>query len=256
MKALFVNEPKVYSYNGHDITFFNDLDSDVMINATEMAKTFGKTPKDYLRTQPAKELVEAVAKRHICLLTDIVKVVNGGEGRGTWMHETVALDFAQWLSVDFKLWCTDRIKEFITNGSAVLRNISRKELAKMLYDSELEKEKLAAIYVLQEKEIRKAAPKAEYYDNVLQSESVISVSELANELGFRSAKALNAFLRDKGVIKRVNGTWTMCAKYSGLNYAQYKTYAYFDSEGRRKTSQHLYFTNKGRQFLQNFSLNK
>lgn len=38
---------------------------------------------------------------------------NGG---GTWMHEDIALDFAQWLSVDFKLWCNDRIKELMRFG--------------------------------------------------------------------------------------------------------------------------------------------
>jgi len=34
-----------------------------------------------------------------------VTVVQGGVGQGTWMHEDIALDFAQWLSVDFRLWC-------------------------------------------------------------------------------------------------------------------------------------------------------
>ena len=32
------------------------------------------------------------------------------------MCEDLALDFAQWLSVDFKLWCNDRIKELLTIG--------------------------------------------------------------------------------------------------------------------------------------------
>lgn len=32
------------------------------------------------------------------------------------MHEDLALDFAQWLSVDFKLWCNDRIKELLQYG--------------------------------------------------------------------------------------------------------------------------------------------
>jgi len=263
METVKRSSPQVFSYQGNNITFFSG--KNVMVNATEMSKAFGKRPFDYLKTQSARELIEAVSVTRNIVTADLVKVTKGGDSRqlqGTWLHEDIALDFAQWLSVDFKMWCMDRIKELITHGATAINpdNLLNPDfiirLATELKHERAENEKLSTIFSLQEKELRKAAPKAEYYDNVLQSESVISVSELANELGFRSAKALNAFLRDKGVIKRVNGTWTMCAKYSGLNYAQYKTYAYFDSEGRRKTSQHLYFTNKGKQFLQNFSLNK
>src|SRR5690554_6192054 len=49
---------KVFEYEGKNITF--DLgNGDVMVNATEMAKAFGKTPKDYLRTRSANELINA-----------------------------------------------------------------------------------------------------------------------------------------------------------------------------------------------------
>ena len=36
-----------------------------------------------------------------------VTTVMGGpeKGGGTWFHEDVALEFARWLSIDFKLWC-------------------------------------------------------------------------------------------------------------------------------------------------------
>lgn len=34
--------------------------------------------------------------------------------------EDLALDFAQWLSVDFRLWCLDRIKELLTTGKCVI----------------------------------------------------------------------------------------------------------------------------------------
>ena len=45
----------------------------------------------------------------------LLRVVKGGLGeQGTWMCEDLILDFAQWLSRDFKLWCNDRIKELLT----------------------------------------------------------------------------------------------------------------------------------------------
>jgi hypothetical protein len=48
-----------------------------------------------------------------------VKVKQGGNAKyqGTWMHEDVALIFAQWLSPEFYLWCNDRVKELLLKDS-------------------------------------------------------------------------------------------------------------------------------------------
>lgn len=257
MKKFNVNTPQTYQYNGNNITFFNG--DSVMINATQMAKAFGKTPKDYLRTQPAKDLAKAVSKRHICLLTDIVQVVHGGANRGTWMHEDIALDFAQWLSVDFKLWCNDRIKELVKHGLTAINPdefLNPDYVIKVmtaLKEERAEKEALKMTTQLQEKELKESAPKVEYHDKVLQSESLISATELANELGFRTAQALNSHLKAQGIIKRVNNTWAMCADLSGLGLAKYKTHSYTDSKGQPQTHRHLYFTERGRKALQRFS---
>ncbi|EHQ41491.1 KilA-N domain-containing protein [Myroides odoratus] len=96
----------IFQYNNQNITFQLG-NGDVMVNATQMAKPFGKTTKDYLKTQSTNELLQALSSRRKILLTDLVVVTNGGSNPGTWMHEDIALDFAQWLSIDFKLWCND-----------------------------------------------------------------------------------------------------------------------------------------------------
>ena len=69
-------------------------------NTLVAQKAFGKMPKDYLRTQSAQELINALSVRLKCLTADLVKVVQGGDIQGTWLHEDIALDFAQWLSVN------------------------------------------------------------------------------------------------------------------------------------------------------------
>ena len=56
------------------------------LGCTEIAKAFNKTPKDYLRTQSANELINTFSARQKCLLTDLVVVNNGGNNYGTWMH--------------------------------------------------------------------------------------------------------------------------------------------------------------------------
>lgn len=86
-----------------------------MVNATEMAKPFGKSPKDFLKTEQTKRFIEALSEVKKILSSDLVRVVYGDNG-GTWMHEDVALEFARWLSPAFSIWCNDRIKELLTVG--------------------------------------------------------------------------------------------------------------------------------------------
>lgn len=110
------NQLQIFKYNGSPITF-NQGDN-VMINATEMAKLFGKTPKDWLRTDASSEFINTLsAVRQICP-SQLVIVQKGNSNsfeQGTWMHEDVALEFARWLSPAFSIWCNDRIKEILTN---------------------------------------------------------------------------------------------------------------------------------------------
>lgn len=122
------NLNKVFEYNGCPVTFCSG--DNVMINATEMAKPFGKTTKDWLRTKQAQEFIDSLsAVRHISL-TGLIKIKQGGNDKssqGTWMHEDVAIEFARWLSPQFAIWCNDRIKELLKYGvtatDAVIENL-------------------------------------------------------------------------------------------------------------------------------------
>lgn len=109
----------LFSYNGNNVTFRNDKGL-VFANATEMAKPFGKRTNDYLNLPSTAELLEAVTRRNGITQNQVVITVKGnysdGRSQGTWLHEDLALDFAQWLSLDFKLWCNDKIKELLLNG--------------------------------------------------------------------------------------------------------------------------------------------
>ena len=113
-------DSKIFSFHGSEVTFKNE-DGTVMVNATEMAKHFGKTPKDWTRTKQSKEFIDSLsAVRQICT-TGLIIVKQGGNGeQGTWMHEDVAIEFARWLSPVFAIWCNDRIKELLTKGSTSL----------------------------------------------------------------------------------------------------------------------------------------
>ena len=110
-----MNELLKYTYEGSEVTFSNG--DNVMVNATQMAKAFGTKPADWLRNEQAQRMINAIAVSQKCDTADLVVVKQGG----TWMHEDVALVFAQWLSPEFYIWCNDRIKELIKNGVSDIR---------------------------------------------------------------------------------------------------------------------------------------
>lgn len=113
--AMSQNEQlAVLQYHGSNVAF-EEINGKMMVNATQMAKPFGKTPKDWLRTQQAKDLLKTVSVRQKCLTNELQEVRQGGKNQGTWFQEDVALFFAQWLSPDFYLACNTKLKELIAN---------------------------------------------------------------------------------------------------------------------------------------------
>ena len=118
--AQAVNEQNaaVLQYSVSQIRF-ERIGGRLMVNATQMAKPFGLTPKDWLRTQQAKDLLNAATVRQKCLTADLLEVRQGGtpEKQGTWMHEDIALPFAQWLSPDFYLACNNLLKHVLSKSA-------------------------------------------------------------------------------------------------------------------------------------------
>ena len=138
-----------------------------MVNATEMAKPFGKLAKDWLSNKSTKEFLSTLSSVRTIPLTALVEIKQGGnKEQGTWMHEDVALEFARWLSPAFAIWCNDRIKELLTTGSASLQpqlpNFNNPAEAARAWADQYEKNQTLALEVqqqqatieLQEKEIK------------------------------------------------------------------------------------------------------
>ncbi len=114
--TLEAEHVKEFEYDGTIITFLTG--NDITVNATEMAKKFGKSPFHWLRNQQTSNFITAYSKLRNRNLHDLVIVKNASpeNGGGTWMHEDIALEFARWLNPMFAIWCNDRIKELMLNG--------------------------------------------------------------------------------------------------------------------------------------------
>lgn len=101
---------------------------------------------------------------------------------------------------------------------------------------------------LQEKELKEQAPKADYYDKVLDSEGLIATTLIAKDLGM-SAAALNKKLFAMNIIYRCQKTWVVSAKYQAMGYAKSKSFPFHDQKGELHTQIHFYWTQSGRKFI-------
>ena len=107
------------------------------------------------------------------------------------MHEDVALDFAQWLSIDFKLWCNDRLKELLKTGKTELEK--PQSVLDMLKTAVREIE-------TKEKVIQIMKPKVELMERVLKTDDKIDVGQAAKLLNLPFGRnTLFKKLREQGV---------------------------------------------------------
>ena len=262
---------QVFHYNGAPVTF--RLGEATMVNATEMAKPFGdsKRAKNWLALNSTSEFLGVLSKGRNLPLADLVIVTKGGNNPGTWMHEDVALEFARWLSPQFAIWCNDRIKELMRHGvtatpaaiesiladpaNAILmlqalqeerqRNASLSE-KNHVYKSE--NSRLLRLTANQQSQLEAQAPKVEYADNVLSSESTYTTTQIAKELGM-SAQRLNKLLNGLKVQYRQSGQWLLYAKYQAKGYMKTRTHTYQRNNGRISTMLVSVWTEAGRMFL-------
>lgn len=101
----------------------------------------------------------------------------------------------------------------------------------------------------QEETIKVLAPKAAYTDDVLQSTSTYTLTQIAHDLGLRSVHALTRELSDKKIIYHQSGQWQPTAKVAGKGYFSTRTAKYFKSDGSIGTTMTTVVTETGRQWL-------
>jgi phage antirepressor YoqD-like protein len=158
----------IFNYNGNNVAFIK-TSYGILINATDMARPYNKRPVDYLRQIYVNELVSTiVSQTHISEDQLVIKMRGSSEnGGGTWLYEDVAIDFAQWLDVKFKVWCNSKIKELLTTGLVKLPNFNNPPEAARAWADEYEARMKA------EKEVRlalEAKEKIEKEKRMVQAE--------------------------------------------------------------------------------------
>ena len=100
----------------------------------------------------------------------------------------------------------------------------------------------------QDKQIKIAAPKADYYDKTLASKSCITTTQVADDLHI-TAHTLNRKLQEIGIIYSQSGQWHLKMPYKKWNMAGTRTYNYQSSNGEVVTKVTLVWNQRGKRFI-------
>lgn len=101
---------------------------------------------------------------------------------------------------------------------------------------------------LQEAEIKKAAPKVDYYDKTLQSVNTQTTTQVAKSLGMDAHK-LNRKLKEAGILYNQSGQWLLKQPYASWGLHSTRTQTYTRSDGSTGTSTYTVWTEKGKRFI-------
>lgn len=250
-----------FEYNGNEIEF--EHGDGVMINATEMARSFGKEVKhwfenqgtfDFINTLAAHKGISPIGKIPTSLNTKelakayptLIHVVKGGLGKqGTWFQEDVALEFAHWLSPNFAIWCNDHIKELLTNGHTEINRVPTKFSEALRLAAEQ-----AEIIEKQNEIIAIQTPKAEYYDSFMERESLTCLRDTAKQIGIGQKEFIEWLTKKRYIFRnqknQIRPYMGYCDSMSSGSDNYFRMKDFVDKSGK-KVGQQVLITTKGKE---------
>ena len=109
-------------------------------------------------------------------------------------------------------------------------------------------EKLELENKMKDQQLNELKPKADYYDQILQSKSLVLISQIAKDYGY-GAPTMNKKLHELGVQYKQGGQWLLYSKYQNKGYTHSRTINITRSDGRSDVRMQTEWTQKGRLFL-------
>jgi anti-repressor protein len=101
---------------------------------------------------------------------------------------------------------------------------------------------------VKDQQLAELKPKASYYDIVLNSPNLLSMTEIAKDYGW-SATRMNKYLNELGIQFKRGDIWLLYQRYAEQGYTSTKTHAHPAPDGNIHTTVHTYWTQKGRLFI-------
>ena len=101
---------------------------------------------------------------------------------------------------------------------------------------------------MQKQQIADMAPKAEYCDEVLESVSCFTTTQIAKELDM-TVYDLTRLLQERKVMYKQSGQYLLYADFARKGYARNRNHSYYDNEGVLHTLTYLVWTERGRRMI-------
>lgn len=166
-----------FEFNSQAIRMEKRADNRIWVCLTDMAKASGKLVADWSRLKSTQEFLKDFES--IMQIPIIESKVGGNipeSERGTWGLEEVAIEFAGWCSVSFKIWMLDKVKILIREGSVSLTpkpvELSRKDILVMALEAEEEKLRFQAEVERQKLLVAQKELKIQEQENVITVQGV------------------------------------------------------------------------------------
>lgn len=208
---------KTFSYNGNEVLF--DIKDDVMVNATQLAKIYGKRPNDYLSLPATNQLINAITRKYGIAENQLVRTERGGIAPGTWMHRLIVVDFCQWLDIDLKLWCTEKLDELMRYGMTATQPTLEQminnpdlviSLATQLKNEREEKARLEQEKKRLEDKTARQEPLVSFAESAFKAEGKVDIGQAAKILNlgfgrntlFKKLKEVGVFFKDRNEPKQ------------------------------------------------------
>jgi hypothetical protein len=180
----------VFDFNSNNIRFEN-REGRVWVCLTDMAKASGKQLGHW---NTLKSTTEFLTVFESVIGIPITETVQGGQPtlQGTWAIEEVALEFAGWCSVKFKIWMLQQIKTLVTTGTVSLPQVVQPKLTSRQVAVETAKAVAEIEGLISRNNPRLAQFLIDHAisdiipnQNLLASESLQGVVEIAEEMGMK-----------------------------------------------------------------------
>lgn len=180
---------RIFDYRGTQIEF-EIINGEVYANATEMCQAFAKKPVNWLDLTSTQRYINALGAKSGNLT--LVKSKQGGSNSGTWIHEKLILKLAQWLDVEFEIWCDEKIGELLKAGTATVKPLSPAEMflhnAQILVTHEKRLEKIEDKQTVTDEKIREIEAKVSHRPNYFSIMGFAVLGKLT--IGYEKAKQL------------------------------------------------------------------
>ena len=169
-----------FDYKGIEIEF--GVGEAIWMNATDIAKHHGRPVTNWVRNSSTEEYVTALKSRYSEMNNgknqEFLKILQGGTYQGTWIHQKLAIRFAQWLSPEFAVWVDERIEELLTTGkTSITPDFSNPAEAARAWADQYEARMIAEASAKENEE------KAQVVDLIVEKAGNYTMQQASNVLG-------------------------------------------------------------------------